>query len=102
MLDDINSLAIDPALRDVLRDLHQLGFKRYLSPWTRIDMNSASVEFIHGLQEIPSVVSVLQATDSQGTGQAEATNTTVTKTTVSVTVVNTSTTTPKFFQVRAF
>ncbi len=101
-IDDINSMNIDPALRDILRDLHQQGLKRYVSVWVRIDKNSAFHDFRHGLFNIPHVVDVLQSLDGQGSGQVVATDVTVTKTTVSVIVTNTSTTTPKFFQVRAF
>lgn len=98
-LDDVTDLTIDPALRDELARIKQDGFKRYLSPWVSIDATS-SYSFPHGLKEVPHVASVLEATDSQGTGETEATSVTVTK---SVTMVNvTNTGTPRFFKVRAF
>lgn len=98
-LDDTADLSIDPALKDDLHKAKRDGFKRYLSPWVRIDA-SESYSFPHGLREIPHVASVLEATDSQGTEQAEASSVTVTKTVSIVGVTNSGT--PRFFRVRAF
>lgn len=90
---------IHPALHDDLKEMKQHGFKKYVSPWTRIDA-SASVSFQHGLFDFPHVADVLEATDVQGASAAAASSVTVTKTSTVVTVANGGT--ARFFRVRAF
>ena len=91
--------SLNPELQDDLREIKHQGFKRYASAWTRIDA-SASGSFTHGLLEVPHVVDVLEATDSQGTGSASAASVTTTKTGTLITVANAGT--ARFFRVRAF
>ncbi len=101
-LDDINNLKVDPALRDVLIDLHERGMKRFDSVgWVRF-LPSATLTFPHGLFAIPSVVVVLDASDIQGIDSAEAVSVTVVKTDTLITVTDTSTTLTRFIKVRAF
>lgn len=87
-----------PDVRDDIEDTKKHAVRRYVSPWTRIDA-AASATFQHGLGEIPYVADVLEATDSQGTGEAAAATITVTKTGTLVTVANGGA--ARFFRVRA-
>jgi hypothetical protein len=87
------------SVHDDLNEIKQHTFKRYASPWTRIDA-AASVSFQHGLRDFPHVAQVLEATDAQGSSAAEASSVTVTKTVTVVTVANGGT--ARFFRVRAF
>lgn len=98
-LDNIREPFHDPAQRDDFEDVKRQGFKKYVSPWVRIDAGS-SYQFPHGLLEIPHVVSTLEATDAQGAAQAEATSVTITKTVTMVAVANAGA--ARFFRVRAF
>lgn len=98
-LDGILNLPVDPWLRDELEKLRDRGVNKYSSPWVSIDAGAVGT-FTHGLGEIPTVVSVLEATDSQGTGQAEASSVTISRTVTLVSVANTGT--ARFFRVRAF
>lgn len=101
VLDDINSLKVDPALRDVLMMLHQRGIRRYDSTgWVRLQA-SATVTFQHGLFEIPTSVMVLDASDSQGSEEAVAEDIDVAKTSSLITVTDTSGTVNRFIRVRA-
>lgn len=90
---------LSPDLHDEIQELKQQGFKRYISPWVRIDAG-ATYEFTHNLLDVPHVADVLEATDSQGSGAMTATSVTTTKSATLVTVVNGGT--ARFFRVRAF
>lgn len=98
-LDNVREPFSDPAQRDDFEDVKRQGFKKYVSPWVRIDSGS-TYQFPHGLLEIPHVADALEATDSQGTGQAEASSVTITKTVTMVAVANAGA--ARFFRVRAF
>jgi len=98
-LDAVRNLNQDAPTRDEIDDVKRQGFKKYVSPWVRIDAGS-SYNFTHGLSEIPHVVSVLEATDSQGSGQTSAASVTVTSTVTLASVANTGA--ARFFRVRAF
>lgn len=98
-LDNVRNLNQDAPTRDDIDDIKRKGFKKYVSPWVSIDA-SASYDFRHGLSEIPHVTSVLEAEDSQGSGQATASSVTVASTVTLVSVTNTGT--ARFFRVRAF
>ena len=98
-LDSIRNLDLPAPSRDEIDELKQQGFKRYVSPWVRIDA-AGTYSYPHGLGDIPHVISVLGATDAQGTAQTEATSVTVTSTVSMVVVANTGA--ARFFKVRAF
>jgi len=98
-IDNVRELQVDPALRDHLEEIKANILKRYVSPWVSINA-SAFYDFPHGLEDIPHVVSVLEATDSQGTGKTAASSMTATTTVTMVRVTNTGT--ARFFLVRAF
>jgi len=98
-LDSVRTLPVGAPLRDEFDDIKSQGFRKYVSPWVRIDA-SGSYGFSHGLKEIPHVVSVLVATDSQGSNEQEASALSVVKTGTIVTVTNSGD--PRFFRVRAF
>jgi len=98
-LGTVRVLPIDPALRDEIDEIKDQGLRKYLSPWVRIQA-SASFDFPHGLNDIPHVSDVLEATDSQGSGAASASSVTVTKTGTIVRVVNSGS--ARYFRVRAF
>ena len=87
------------AVRDESNDNKSRGFKKYISPWQSIDASAAYV-FRHEIGIVPHVVSVIQATDSQGTGQTEATSISFASTPTTVTVTNSGA--ARFFRVRAF
>ena len=97
-LDSVRNLHQNAPLRDDIDDIKSHGIRVYVSSWVSIDAG-ASYSFPHGLFEIPMLASVLEATDSQGTGKAIATNATVTTTVTMVVVANTGT--ARFFRVRA-
>lgn len=98
-LDDVREPQVHPAIRDELKAIKRAGFKRYISPWTRIDA-AATYAFPHGLLDFPYVTDVLEATDSQGSSAAPASSVTITKTVTLVSVLNGGT--ARFFRVRAF
>lgn len=97
--ENIRNVRQDPATRDELDDIKRQTFQKFVSPWQSI-AGSATGTFRHNLGEIPHVVSVLEATDSQGSNQAEASSVTVTRTGTIVSVANTGS--ARFFRVRAF
>jgi hypothetical protein len=98
-IDNVRELQVDSGLRDHLEEIRANILKRYRSPWVRIDA-AASYNFPHGLGDLPHVVSVLSASDSQGTGKVAASSATVTTTVTMVSVTNTGA--ARFFLVRAF
>lgn len=98
-LDNVREPHISPAVRDDLEDIKSKGFSKYVSPWVSIE-GTGFYDFPHGLREIPHVASVLEATDSQGTGQAVASNVTIASTVTMVRVTNTGA--ARYFRVRAF
>jgi hypothetical protein len=98
-LDNVRNLHESAPTRDEIEEIKRQGIRKYVSPWVRID-EAASYSFPHGLGEIPVLTSVLSATDSQGTEQAEATSVTVTTTVNMVAVANAGA--ARFFRVRAF
>ena len=91
---------IPQELHDDLREMKINSFKRFISPWVSVAAG-ASYQFKHGLGHMPYVTDVLQATSSQGAGQASAASVTTTKTDTIVTVTN-GAATAKFFQLRTF
>ena len=97
--DTVQEPKVSPAVRDEFDAFRRGGAKRYSSAWTRIDA-AAAVEFTHGLREIPHVVDVLVASDSQGSDAAEANAFSSSKTDRLVTVTNSGA--ARFFRVRAF
>jgi hypothetical protein len=101
-IDNVREPYNEPSHRDDIQGIKQHVQKRYISPWVSIE-GGTSYGFPHGLGEVPAVVSVLEATDSQGTGAADASSMTATKTVTLVTVANTAAAgTVRFFRVRAF
>ena len=94
------NLQHDPPTRDELDDLKRQDFRKYVSPWKSIGPGE-SFDFRHGLPNFPSVASVLEADDSQGTGQSDSSSSTVTKTVTLIRVANTGSAV-RFFRVRAF
>lgn len=97
-LDAIRNLHQPAPTRDEFDEIKQKSIRRYVSPWVRLDAG-ASIILSHGLGEIPMVVSVLDATDSQGAEAAVADDVTVTSTRAEVVVVNSGS--ARFFRVRA-
>ena len=98
-IDDVREFGGDPAGRDEIKEIKQQILKRYVSPWVSIE-GAASHSFSHGLQEVPHLTSVLEATDAQGTGRVVASSVTVTSTVTIVSVTNNGS--ARYFQVRAF
>ena len=98
-IDNVRELDQPAPSRDELDEIKRQAFKRYVSPYVSID-GGESYSYAHGLGDIPHLVSVLEATDSQGTGVAMASDVTVTNTVTLVTVENTGA--ARYFRVRAF
>jgi len=98
MIDNVRNLHQNAPIRDELDDIKANAIRVYTSIWVRI-LSGDSADFLHGLFEVPMVTSVLEASDSQGTGKVIATSVNVTSAVSMIVVENTGA--DRFFLVRA-
>ena len=98
MIDNVLNLNQPAPTRDEFDNINARVPRVYVSVWARI-LGGETRSFQHGLFDIPMVTSVLEATDSQGTGKEIATSVTVTSTVTMISVKNTGA--DRFFLVRA-